>query len=100
MKKIAIRERTRAADTLAAAHKDVARAVARYEPATPRIANGDQGKLPAAEMMLLADRVAEASGSFAEAHGRAEEVLSGILEERGRCLREAMASVGFVGGFA
>lgn len=34
-----------------------------------------------------------ASDAFAEAHGRAEEALTELLEERGRCLREAAASV-------
>lgn len=34
-----------------------------------------------------------ASDAFAEAHGRAEEALTELLEERGRCLREAASSV-------
>lgn len=96
----AIKERARAADALAAAHKDYARAVARYEVSTPRIAKGDQSKGPAAEMVQLGDRVVQTSDAFAETHGRAEEVLSGMLEERGRCLREAMASVGLCLFFA
>lgn len=34
-----------------------------------------------------------ASDAFAEAHGRAEEALMGLLEERGQCLRKAASSV-------
>lgn len=92
-----IKERTRAADALAAAHNEYARAVARYEVPNPRSAKADQAQGPAAEMAQLGDRVVRASDDFAEAHGRAEEVLTRILEERGRCLRDAIASVGLLG---
>lgn len=90
-----MKERTRAAENVVAAHKDYARAVARYEPSAFK---GDKGTGPTAELVQLGDRVVKASETFAEAHGRAEEVLSGLLEQRGRTLREAMASVGFLHG--
>lgn len=44
-------------------------------------------------MVQAGDKVVWASDAFAEAHGRAEEALTELLEERGRCLREAASSV-------
>lgn len=84
----AVRKRSRAADNLAAAHVDYARVVARCQPSGDNISAG-----PPSDVVLSGDRVVEASDALAEAHGLAEEVLSGLLEERGRCLREAMSSV-------
>lgn len=48
---------------------------------------------PPSEVVKLGDKVVAASDTFADKHGRAEEALSGFLEERGRCLRDAMSSV-------
>lgn len=83
-----VRKRSRAADILAAAHVDYARAVARCQPSGDNISAG-----PPSDVVLSGDKVVEASDAFAEAHGLAEEALSGLLEGRGRCLREAMSSV-------
>lgn len=84
----AVRKRSRAADDLAAAHDDYARAVARCQPSGDNISAG-----PPSDVVLSGDKVVEASDAFAEAHGLAEEALSKLLEERGRCLRDAMSSV-------
>lgn len=88
----AIRERAAAADSLAAAHSDYARAVTRCQQS---VEGGDGVTTggPPAGVVVWGDRVVAASDTFAEAHGRAEEALSGLLEERGRCLREAVCSV-------
>lgn len=48
---------------------------------------------PPPNVMLSGEKVVRASDMFAEAHGLAEEALSGLLEERGRCLQEAISSV-------
>lgn len=48
---------------------------------------------PPLEVVQAGDKVVWASDAFAEAHGRAEEALTELLEERGRCLRQAAASV-------
>lgn len=85
----AINERSVAADNLAAAHSEYAKSVARYQSSSGDTVTGG----PPVEVVLSGDSVVKASDAFAEAHGRAEEALMGLLEERGRCLREAAASV-------
>lgn len=88
----AIRERSLAADSLATAHSDYAKCVARYQSATSENVNGG----PPLEVVQAGDKVVRASDAFAEAHGRAEEALTELLEERGRCLRQAASSVRFL----
>ncbi|CAM9539651.1 unnamed protein product, partial [Hapterophycus canaliculatus] len=85
----AIRERSRVADLLAAAHSDYARSVARYQSSSADNVNGG----PPLEVLRSGDRVVGASDAFAEANGRAEEALMGLLEERGQCLRKAASSL-------
>ncbi|CAN0414745.1 unnamed protein product [Pylaiella littoralis] len=87
--KAAIRERSLAADDLAAAHSEYAKSVARYQSSSGDNVNGG----PPLEVVISGDSVVKASDAFAEAHGRAEEALTELLEERGRCLREAASSL-------
>eukprot|EP00752_Nemacystus_decipiens_P002242 g2125.t1 len=87
--KAAIRERSLAADSLATAHSDYAKSVARYQSSSGETVNGG----PPLEVVQAGDKVVWASDAFAEAHGRAEEALTELLEERGRCLRQAAASL-------
>eukprot|EP00903_Cladosiphon_okamuranus_P015270 g14111.t1 len=87
--KAAIRERSLAADSLAMAHSDYAKSVARYQSASAENVNGG----PPLEVVQAGDKVVSASDAFAEAHGRAEEALTQLLEERGRCLRRAASSL-------
>lgn len=84
-----LRERLLIADRLAEAHSDYAKSVSRYQSSIFDNVSGG----PPPEVVVLGDRVVGASDAFAEAHGRAEEVLTKRLEERGRCLREAASSV-------
>lgn len=67
---------------------DYSRAVARCQALGDGIGGG-----PPSDIVQSGDIVVGASDAFAEAHGRAEEAISGLLEERGRCLREALCSV-------
>ncbi|CAN0009708.1 unnamed protein product [Ectocarpus fasciculatus] len=84
-----LRERLLIADSLAEAHSDYAKSVSRYQSSIFDNVSGG----PPPEVVLLGDRVVGASDAFAEAHGRAEEVLTKLLEERGRCLRETASSL-------
>lgn len=88
----AIRERSLSADNLATAHSDYAKSVARYQSSSGENVNGG----PPLEVVQAGDKVVWASDAFAEAHGRAEEALTELLEERGRCLRQAASSVCFL----
>ncbi|CBJ30656.1 conserved unknown protein [Ectocarpus siliculosus] len=84
-----LRERLLIADRLAEAHSDYAKSVSRYQSSIFDNVSGG----PPPEVVVLGDRVVGASDAFAEAHGRAEEVLTKRLAERGRCLREAASSL-------
>lgn len=92
-KQAAIKERSRAAEKLAAAHREYARAVARCQPSPSGSGNVDKIGGPPADVVQMGNRVVQASDAFAEAHGRAEEASAGLLEKRGRILDDAMSSV-------
>lgn len=87
-KQVAIRGRTRAAENLCAVHSDYARAVSRCQASVDGLHGG-----PPLDVVQAGDVVVRESDAFAQAHGLAEEALSSLLEERGKCLREAAASV-------